>query len=101
MTLTYAGRSCAQRTRGAPTLAELHQCARELLGKPEQKIFDVLLRARGGELGRTNVGELAGYEAEGGSFRRYLSTLSSLELIRYPKRTTVAAAAWLFPKGLS
>lgn len=61
-------------------------------------IVEKMLAAGGLEMGRTEVAERAGYEASGGSFNRYVSHLSSLRLIRYPKRTTVAAAAWLFPE---
>lgn len=76
----------------------LHARVREILEGPHRKILDVLLAAGGLEMGRTEVAERAGYEASGGSFNRYVSHLSSLRLIRYPKRTTVAAAAWLFPE---
>lgn len=100
MYLTHAGLRQANRHSDAPSLAELHARMRNILDGPCRKLIDVALKARGGEVTRTQLAELCGYEAAGGSFRRYLSTLSSLGLIRYPKKTTVAAAAILFPEGL-
>ena len=47
------------------------------------------------DLSRTTLGERAGYEASGGSFARYCSTLRSLELIEYPRKTTTKASVWL------
>lgn len=38
--------------------------------------------------------------ASGGTFVRYVSHLSSVGMVCYPRKTTIAAAAWLFPKGL-
>ena len=71
-----------------------------LLEAPHRRIMAVLLEARGGAMGRTEVAERAGYEASGGTFVRYISALSSLGMVTYPRKTTVAAAAWLFPEGL-
>jgi len=83
-----------------PTLAELHRRVMEVLDGPHRKLMAVLLEHRGREVPRTQLAELAGYEASGGTFNRYCSTLSSLGLIKYPKKTTVAAAPILFPEGL-
>ena len=94
--LTPAGSAIARGPDVAPSIEELHQRVRQILDGPHTKILNVLLEAGGRELGRTAVAEQSGYEASGGSFNRYVSHLSSLKLIRYPKKTTVAAAPWLF-----
>jgi len=98
---TDRGYKQASRQDGVFTRDELHRRAMEVLDSPHRKIMRVLLDAGGDELGRTNVGELSGYEATGGTFNRYLSHLSSVGMVRYPRRTTVAAAEWLFPKELT
>lgn len=97
--LTTDGAKKANSPRHA-TLADLHQAALEVIAEPHRKILRVLLNAKGAEMSRTQVAELAGYEASGGTFNRYVSSLSSARMIRYPKRTTLAAALWLFPKSL-
>jgi hypothetical protein len=74
----------------------LHEAVLEMLEKPLQKILQVALNGKGQPIGRTEVAEQAGYEASGGTFVRYCTTLKSLGLISYPKKTTIAAAAWLF-----
>lgn len=82
-----------------PSNSELHALVMAQLDAPGRKILGVLLGAQGREMGRTQLAEQAGYEPSGGTFKRYLSTLSGLHLITYPKRTTIAAAAWLFSAG--
>lgn len=99
--LTATGTARAEAPALAPSLHELHAMVRGVIEGPHRKLLDVLLQHKGREIGRTVLAELAGYEAEGGSFRTYLSKLSSLGLIKYPKRTTVAAAPILFPEGLA
>lgn len=98
--LTTTGQAKAEAPATAPTLEELHARVFEILEAPHRKILAVLIQAKGKELGRTNVGELSGYESSGGTFNRYVSHLSSLGLIRYPRKTTIAAAEILFPEGL-
>lgn len=100
VTLTPEGRRKAARPAAPPTLAALHASVLEQLDSGPAKILGVLIRARGGELGRTAVAEAAGFEASGGTFNRYCSTLKSLQLIRYPKKTTIAASTTLFPEAL-
>jgi len=95
--LTRAGLERARAPRHA-TVADLHNAALSVIDGPHRKILAVLLNAKGAEMARTQVAELAGYEPTGGTFNRYISTLSSAGMIRYPKRTTIAAAAWFFPK---
>lgn len=98
--MTEAGRSMARWPEEPPSLDELHRRVGEILETPHRKILDVLLNAHGKEMARTTVAELAGYDASGGTFNRYVSHLSSMGLIRYPRKTTVAAAEILFPEGL-
>lgn len=89
-------RSSPAATAGASPLPEG-------LGSPHQKILDALAwwRAAGVDRPtRPQVAAVAGYAATGGTFNRYVSSLSSARMIRYPKRTTLAAALWLFPKSL-
>jgi len=82
-----------------PTVAELHRRVLELLDGPCQKILTVLIEHRGNSVTRTQLGELCGYEASGGSFKTYLSRLSGLKLAKYPNKTTVAASPLLFPRS--
>lgn len=96
LSITEAGSKLAAWPDAAPTLAKLHERVLGILDGGPRKILEVLIKAGGDAVGRTAVAEDSGYEPTGGSFARYLSTLSSLGLITYPKRTTVAAAQWLF-----
>lgn len=97
---TPGGKTAARFPDRVGTLRGLHEAVRGIIDGPHRKLMDVLLARRGHEMGRTELAELAGYEASGGTFNRYCSHLSSLGLIRYPKRTTVAAAKILFPEGV-
>lgn len=98
--LTDAGWRSAATPAIPTTLAGLHEATRALLDAPLRKILDVVLAARGEPVGRTEVAERSGYEATGGTFMRYVSSLSSLGLVIYPRKTTLAAAPILFPEGL-
>ena len=94
--LTSSGWLNAERVGEVPTVEDLHVRLKERLNGPQKKIFDVLLnRGRGEAMSRTQVAELAGYEATGGSFRNTCSELSSLGLVTYPNKTTIAVAAWV------
>lgn len=75
---------------------DLHEKVMAMVDKPLQKILQVALDAKGKPVGRTEIAEKAGYEASGGTFNRYCTTLKSLCLITYPNKSTIAAAAWLF-----
>lgn len=98
--LTDAGWRCSATPTIPTTLAALHEATRALLDAPLRKILDVVLAARGEPVGRTEVAEQSGYEVTGGTFMRYVSSLSSLGLVVYPRKTTLAAAPILFPEGL-
>jgi uncharacterized protein len=99
LAITNEGLKHAACPDAPPSERELHQRVFGVLEGGPRKILDVLIKAGGSAVGRTAVAEDSGYEPTGGSFARYLSTLSSLGLIWYPKRTTVAAASWLFQEG--
>lgn len=94
VSLTPAGRDAAAVPDTPPTLSELRRRVLDVLESGPRKILEVLLRSPL-EMARTQVAELAGFEPSGGTFQRYVSTLSSMELIRYPRRTTIAAATWM------
>lgn len=96
MSITKAGGDLAAWPDSTPSRRALHERVLGILEGGPRKILNVLLEHGPHAMGRTQLGELSGYEATGGSFQKYLSTLSSMGLITYPKRTTAAAAAWLF-----
>jgi hypothetical protein len=98
--LTRAGWDAARAPDTPASLERLHAIALAVIDAPHRKIMHVLLRAGGRPVGRTEVAEQSGYEATGGTFMRYVSHLSGLGLVVYPRKTTVAAAPILFPEGL-
>lgn len=51
---------------------------RSKLGGGEQKLFDELVQAYPQSIDRAELGERTGYEASGGTFAKYLSTLRSI-----------------------
>lgn len=100
LSLTPAGAELIVPPSSPPTLAELHERVEAIMENPHKKIFRVLLEAGGRDVGRTDLAERSGHKgAEGGSFKRYVSALSSLGVVKYG-RSTVRAADWLFPEGL-
>jgi uncharacterized protein len=99
LSITKEGSGHAAWPDVVPTQEDLHKRVLDILDGGARKILEVLIRRGGMAVGRTEVAELAGYEPTGGSFARYLSTLSSLGVIWYPKRTTAAAVSWLFQEG--
>ena len=98
--LTRAGWNAAMVSEIPASLAVLHEAALAICDAPHRKILRVLLDAGGDAVGRTEVAERSGYEVTGGTFTRYVSHLSSMGLVVYPRKTTVAAAPILFPEGL-
>jgi len=97
--LTPAGTGVVERG-GAPGLAEMHARIREPLSGPERKLFDVLVAHGGEPLAVSSAAELAGYAATSGTFDNLRGRLRTLGLATYPRRTTIAAAAWLFPESV-
>ena len=63
-----------------------------------QKMFDLLVAAWPEGFTRAEIAERTGYEVSGGSFQRYLSTLSGLSIIERRGAMIVASDA-LFPTG--
>lgn len=98
--LTPEGAMLANKPTRAMSLEDLHARALEVLEAPHRKILKVLLQEQDCAMRRTDVAELSGYEASGGTFNRYVSHLSSVGMITYPNPSMIAAAAWLFPEGL-
>lgn len=92
------GRKIGVKPSRPGTRAELHRRVLEFLDAPLRKILTQLLPLAGQAMTRTQLAESCGYEASGGSFKTYLSRLSSLKLVKYPNKTTVAASPLLFPR---
>jgi uncharacterized protein len=93
--ITPAGVGMAALADTPGSIEELQQRVLGILDAGPMKLLRTLLTHGGKEMGRTQLGELAGYEASGGSFARYMSTLRSLGLIEYPKKTTARPVEWL------
>lgn len=97
LALTDEGRSIAQGPDAPPTIAALHAAVRENLDTPLVKLLDPILAAYPHAIAADEVGRAAGYEASGGTFKRYRGTLKTLEIIEYPSAGKLRAADWLFP----
>lgn len=98
LALTELGDAIANHDQPPGTNKELHsKICRKLTG-PQIKVFNVLTDGcdEPKTLSRTHVAELAGYEVTSGTFRTLLSSLSSIGLITYPNKTTIAAAPAAF-----
>ena len=65
---------------------------RSIMGGPEHKIIDALMRA--GKSSREDVAALAGYEATSGSFRNTLSSLNVLNVVTKPSPGYVELSGW-------
>ena len=96
MSITDEGGEIAAWPDATPSRRSLHDRVLGILDSGPRKILSVLLEHGTEPMGRTQLGELSGFEATGGTFQKYLSTLSSLGLVTYPKKTTAASAPWLF-----
>lgn len=79
----------------SPDLAEtLLDCIRSILTGPQSMLFEALLNA-GAEISRAELAGLVGWEPAGSNLRNRLSELSSLELVEYPARGSVALQPWV------
>lgn len=96
MSITDEGGEIAAWPDATPSRRSLHDRVLGILDSGPRKILSVLLEHGTEPMGRTQLGELSGFKATGGTFQKYLSTLSSLGLVTYPKKTTAASAPWLF-----
>ena len=94
LTLSELGRKRAVEIDGAWTVHELHKRIKERLTGPQKKLFDVVI-SRGKPMSRTEAAEFSGYKATSGSYRNICSELSSLGIVTYPNKTTIAAAPWV------
>lgn len=65
---------------------------RAKLGGGERRMFDALVEAHPRGLDRDELGRRAGYEASGGTFAKYLSTLKSIGVAEVRGREVYAAA---------
>lgn len=99
LALTDAGRAFAQAPAVPPTVEALHEAVRANIGGSLVKMLDPLLRVYPEALTAEQVGEEAGYEAAGGTFRTYRGKLKGLEIIDYPGSGLLRAADWLFPEA--
>lgn len=97
--LTDAGRALAAKPEAPLTDAALQQAFYDRLPTPLAKILAHLVHLYPAGIAREPLGEATGYEASGGTFQKYISTLSSLGLVDYPERGYVAASASLFLGG--
>lgn len=98
LSLTAVGDRHANAPQRVGGTADLHDRILGKLTTPQAKVFRVLAigKASPAEMARTHVAEMAGYEVTSGTFRTLLSSLSSIGLIKYPKKTTVAASELAF-----
>lgn len=97
LALTNLGAGLAQSPAAAPTPGELHRRVLERLPDPLAKLLRVLLQ-RAEPMGRTELAELSGYAPSSGTFDTYVSRLRSLGLVRIPRKTSIQAAEFLFPR---
>jgi hypothetical protein len=84
----------------AVTTADVHGMWRAKLGGGPLKMLDALIAIWPKGVTRDELGEKTGYETAGGTFQKYLSTLSGLDIIEKRGATIVAIEA-LFPTGKS
>lgn len=93
--ITLAGRSTVG-TGAIPFDSErMIELWRSKVGGGERKLFDVLIEVYPEAISRAELGARSGYDAGGGTFQKYLSTLRSLSLIDL-SRGSVRAADELF-----
>ncbi|HUY25187.1 MAG TPA: hypothetical protein VMV09_07785 [Candidatus Saccharimonadales bacterium] len=94
--LTVEGRARANPPATPASTTALHDMVREQLDGPRRTILDVLLDEYPNALTHEELGLRTGYSPGGGYWRSLVGRLSTLGLITYPVRGTVAAAPVLF-----
>lgn len=83
-----------------PTLAEYQDKWLSLLpGEPHRQMLRYIIGRYPEPVSREELGTATGYSIGGGSFKTYLSRLSSLGLVSY-KNGPIEATGLLFPEGL-
>jgi hypothetical protein len=102
VSLTGQGRSLADEDEfSRKTLAEYHRMILNVVKDgPLVKILEAVIQQQGRELHTNDVARLTGYESGGGSFKTYLSRVSSLGLIER-RNGQIRPTDLLFPEGLS
>jgi uncharacterized protein len=98
--LTTSGRALAKDPGEPPTLHDLHERWCSMLNGPRASMLRQLIKRYPKPMTREELGEATGYSPDGGTYKTYVSGLSSLGLILYPSRGLIAAAPILFPQGL-
>ena len=97
--LTDSGRRLATSPGEPPSLGELHGRIRAVLEGPHRKLLDAVIAAGTAGLSVGDLGTASGYDPTGGSFKTYLSKLSSLGLVDRG-RGHVTPSAVVFPPSL-
>lgn len=94
--LTADGERAAAAPGAPPTGEELRSTILASIDGPLARLLTPLIEAWPERLTKADLGTRAGYEAAGGTFNRYLSSLRSLQLVtgRGPE---IAAEDWMFP----
>lgn len=98
--LTGGGTALATPAERPRTLAELHAAWLGYLSGPQCRMLEILIRQGGGAVSRDDLARWTGQSPKSSGFRKNLSTLSSLGLLRYPSGDTAAATELLYPEGL-
>lgn len=96
LSLTNAGRAEATHPDTEPTIGALHRAVYNNIGGALSKVLSIIIDAYPAPISAAAVGELAGYEASGGTFKKYRGQLKTLELVEYPAAGMLRAADWLF-----
>jgi hypothetical protein len=97
ISLTAEGRSHANLPETMPTTEELHRRIFELLGQPERRVLDPIIKRYPEVMLDEELAEASGYSVTSSSFTNAKGRLRSLGLIRYPQAKMVMASEHLFP----
>jgi DNA-binding IclR family transcriptional regulator len=98
LVITAEGAARVGKTVRSINTAEVHSMWRAKLGGGPRKMLDALIGVWPHGLSKAELGEETGFEPSGGTFAKYLSTLSGLDLVERRGGTLVATDA-LFPTG--
>jgi hypothetical protein len=98
LSITAGGRERVGQAVPAVTTAEVHTMWRNKLGGGPRKMLDALLARWPEGLSKAELGNATAFEPSGGTYAKYLSTLSGLDLVERRGGTLVATDA-LFPTG--
>lgn len=94
--LTVAGEACATRLDLPATDEALQRRVLDKLSGPQRRVLQPLIDAWPEDMAVEVLADAAGYEAGGGAFNNYRSSLRSLGLIDYPGRGRAVALPILF-----